>query len=106
MHVLTPILAAHGSNPAAAQLITAAKSLSSVPAAALYTVTIHQTPASVAQQVSTVRHDLTLLAIAGIWLPVGVGVIGLLLLGLAFRPRRRARAPRSDEPVTAWAAGA
>jgi hypothetical protein len=90
----------------AAQLIASAKSLADVPASPLYSVAIHQTPASVAAQVSSVRHDLTPLDIAGIWLPLAAGLIGLLLIALGFSGRRRAAAQLHGEAAPAQPASA
>jgi hypothetical protein len=66
--------------------------MAGTPASPLYTLTFHQTPASAAATVRTAGHNATLLTIVRIWIPVILGVLGLLLaspgLGLILNSRR------------------
>jgi hypothetical protein len=94
--VLTPILAAHQSNPVAARLIAAAGQLAGAPAQPLYTLTFQQTPASAAATAATAGHNATLLNLVRVWIPIALGVIGLILVLIAalliFTSRRRRKA--------------
>jgi hypothetical protein len=79
--VLVPILTAHKSNPAAARLLAAAGKLAGTRAQPLYSLTYHQTAASVAAAAGTAGHDAMLLGIVRVWIPVILGVLGLVLAG-------------------------
>jgi len=97
---LAPILAAHPGNPIATALAADGKKLVAAPAQPLYTLTFHQTPASVTDLAGQAGHNASLLKIFGMWIPIGLGVIGLILVGLAFigRWRRQPPAPKPAEP--------
>ena len=95
---LAPMLAAHPSNPAAAPLADGSKKLTAAPAQPLYTLTFHQTPASVTETAGQAGHNASLLRIIELWIPVGLGVIGLILAGLAFTGRWR-REPPAARPA-------
>jgi hypothetical protein len=95
---LAPILAAHPTNLAAAPLAAGSKKLAAAPAQPLYTLTFHQTPASVTQLAGQAGHNANLLRIFQMWIPIGLGVIGLILVGLAFTGRWR-REPPAAEPA-------
>jgi len=97
---LTPILAAHAANPAVARLAAAAGQLTSAPASPLYTISIHQTPASVANLVKTAKHNATLLTAVSLWFPIILGVIGLILIGVSLLLRHRRVRP-APVPVPA-----
>ena len=91
---LTLILAAHRTSPAAATLLAAAKQLTGLQAQPVYTLTFHQTPASAAAAVHTAAHNATLLGIVRVWIPVVLGVVGLVLVVLGvilMRLRRQAK---------------
>ncbi len=100
---LTPILAAHSSNPAAARLLAVMGKLASAPAQPLYTLTYYQTPASAAATARTAGHNAALLGIVRVWIPVILGVVGLVLagLGLLLMLRRRAGKRGADTGVPA-----
>lgn len=87
---LAPILAAHPASPVAARLAVITRQLAGAPAQPLYTMTFHQTPASVVDTAGTAGHSANLLNVLTVWIPVGLGVVGLLLVGLSFTGRRRA----------------
>jgi hypothetical protein len=95
---LAPILAAHPANPIAALLAAGSKKLAAAPAQPLYTLTFHQTPASVTDVAGQAGHNANLLRIFEMWIPIGLGVIGLILVGLAFTGRWR-REPPSTRPT-------
>jgi hypothetical protein len=97
---LAPMLAAHPANLAAAPLAAGSKKLTTAPAQPLYTLTFHQTPASVTETAGQAGHNANLLNILEMWIPVGLGVIGLILVGLAFtgRWRREPPAPKPTQP--------
>jgi len=88
---LTPILTAHSSNPVAARLLAAMGKLAGAPAQPLYTLTYHQTPASAASTARTAAHNATLLGIVRVWIPVILGVLGLVLVGLGLLLTLRSR---------------
>jgi len=90
---LAPILAAHPANPVAALLAAGSKKLAAAPAEPLYTLTFHQTPASVTDDAGQAGHNANLLNIFQMWIPVGLGVLGLILVGLAFTGRWRREPP-------------
>ena len=96
---LAPMLAAHPANLAAAPLAAGSKKMTAAPAQPLYTLTFHQTPASVTQTAGQAGHNASLLRIVEMWIPIGLGVIGLVLVGLAFigRWRREPPAARSAQ---------
>jgi Porin PorA len=95
---LAPILAAHPTNLVAAPLAAGSKKLVAAPAQPLYTLTFHQTPASVTQLAGQAGHNANLLRIFQMWIPIGLGVIGLILVGLAFTGRWR-REPPAAKPA-------
>ena len=95
---LAPILAAHPANPVAALLAAGSKKLTAAPAQPLYTLTFHQTPASVTETAGQAGHNANLLKILEMWIPIGLGVIGLILVGLAFTGRWR-REPLATKPT-------
>jgi len=95
---LAPMLAAHPANLAAAPLAAGSKKLTAAPAQPLYTLTFHQTPASVTETAGQAGHNANLLEIFEVWIPVGLGVIGLVLVGLAFTGRWR-REPPAAKPA-------
>ena len=95
---LTPMLAAHPANPDAAPLADGSKKLTAAPAQPLYTLTFHQTPASVTETAGQAGHNANLLRIIEQWIPVSLGVIGLILAGLAFTGRWR-REPPAAKPT-------
>jgi Porin PorA len=95
---LAPILAAHPANPVAALLAAGSKKLAAAPAQPLYTLTFHQVPASVTDDAGQAGHNANLLNIFEVWIPVGLGVIGLILVGLAFTGRWR-REPPAAKPA-------
>jgi Porin PorA len=95
---LAPTLAAHPANPAAAPLTAGSKKLTAASAQPLYTLTFHQTPASVTTVAGQAGHNADLLQIVEIWIPIGLGVIGLILVGLAFTGRWR-REPPAAKPT-------
>ena len=95
---LAPILAAHPTNPAVAPLVVGGKKLAAAPAQPLYTLTFHQTPASVTELAGQAGHNANLLRIFEMWIPIGLGVIGLILVGLAFTGRWR-REPPATKPA-------
>ncbi len=95
---LAPILAAHPANPVAALLVAGSKQLAAAPAQPLYTLTFHQTPASVTELTGQAGHNANLLKIFEMWIPIGLGVIGLILVGLAFTGRWR-REPLPTKPT-------
>jgi hypothetical protein len=71
-----------------------------VPTQRLYTLTCHQTPPSVSTQVKSAEHNASLLTIISLWFPIGLGVIGLILIGLSVaggRQGARARAGTSGK---------
>jgi len=90
---LAPILAAHPTNLAAAPLAAGSKKLVTAPAQPLYTLTFQQTPASVTNLAGQAGHNANLLRIFEMWIPIGLGVIGLVLVGLAFTGRWRREPP-------------
>jgi hypothetical protein len=98
---LAPILAAHPANPVVVALTADTKQLTSVPAQPLYSLTFHQTPASVASTADSIGHNASLLRIVSLWIPVTLGVIGLVLVGIAAVrvPRRRRAAQEIGTPV-------
>jgi len=95
---LAPMLAAHPANLAAAPLAAGSKKLTAAPAQPLYTLTFHQTPASVTETAGQAGHNANLLRIIEMWIPIGLGVIGLILVGLAFTGRWR-REPPAARPA-------
>jgi hypothetical protein len=95
---LAPMLAAHPANLAAAPLAAGSKKMTAAPAQPLYTLTFHQTPASVTETAGQAGHNANLLRIVEIWIPIGLGVIGLILVGLAFTGRWR-REPPAAKPA-------
>ena len=95
---LAPMLAAHPANLAAAPLAAGSKKLTAAPAQSLYTLTFHQTPASVTDTAGQAGHNANLLDIIEMWIPIGLGVIGLILVGLAFTGRWR-REPSAAKPT-------
>jgi hypothetical protein len=95
---LAPMLAAHPTNLAAAPLAAGSKKLIAAPAQPLYTLTFHQTPASITETAGQAGHNANLLRIVELWIPVGLGVIGLVLVGLAFIGRWR-REPPTTTPT-------
>ena len=95
---LTPMLAAHPSNLAAAPLADGSKKLTAAPAQPLYTLTFHQTAASVTETAGQAGHNANLLRIIEQWIPVGLGGIGLILAGLAITGRWR-REPPAAKPT-------
>ena len=95
---LAPILAAHPANPAAARLAVITRQLAGAPVQPLYTMTFHQTPASVSDTAGTAGHSANLLTALTVWIPAGLAVVGLLLAGLSLTGRRRA-GPSVSEPA-------
>jgi hypothetical protein len=95
---LAPILAAHPTNLVAAALAAGSKKLIAAPAQPLYTLTFHQTPASVSDDAGQAGHNANLLNIFRMWIPIGLGVLGLILVGLAFIGRWR-REPPTVKPT-------
>jgi hypothetical protein len=95
---LAPILAAHPTNPVAAPLLAGGKKLAAAPAQPLYTLTFHQTPASVTELAGQAGHNAAMLRIFEMWIPIGLGVIGLVLVGLAITGRWR-REPPTTKPA-------
>ncbi len=95
---LAPMLAAHPANLASAPLVAGSKKLTAAPAQPLYTLTFHQTPASVTETAGQAGHNANLLKIIEMWIPIGLGVIGLILVGLGFTGRRR-REPPAAKPT-------
>jgi Porin PorA len=95
---LAPMLAAHPANLAAAPLAAGSKKLTAAPAQPLYTLTFHQTPASVTETAGQAGHNANLLRIIEMRIPIGLGVIGLILVGLAFTGRWR-REPSAAKPT-------
>ncbi len=95
---LAPMLAAHPNNPAAAPLADGSKKMVAAAPQPLYTLTFHQTPASVTETAGAAGHNALLLSIVGLWIPVGAGVVGLVLVGLAFIGRWR-REPPATTPT-------
>jgi len=95
---LAPILAAHPTNPVAAALAAGGKKLAAAPAQPLYTLTFHQTPASVTELAGQAGHNANMLRIFQMWIPIGLGVIGLILVGLAFTGRWRREPPTIKSP--------
>jgi Porin PorA len=95
---LAPMLAAHPTNLAVAPLAAGSKKLTAAPAQPLYTLTFHQTPASVTETAGQAGHNANLLTIVEMWIPIGLGVIGLILVGLAFTGRWR-REPAAAKPA-------
>ena len=95
---LAPMLAAHPANLAAAPLTAGSKKLTAAPAQPLYTLTFHQTPASVTETAGQAGHNANLLRIIELWIPIGLGVIGLILVGLAFTGHWR-REPAAAKPT-------
>ncbi len=95
---LAPMLAAHPTNLAAAPLADGSKKMTAAPAQPLYTLTFHQTPASVTETAGEAGHNANLLRIVEMWIPIGLGVIGLILVGLAFTGRWR-REPPAAKPA-------
>jgi len=95
---LAPILAAHPTNPVVAPLVAGGKKLAAAPAQPLYTLTYQQTAASVTKDAGQAGHNANLLRIFQMWIPIGLGVIGLVLVGLAFTGRWR-RQPPSTKPT-------
>jgi len=93
---LAPMLAAHPANLAAAPLAAGSKKLTAAPAQPLYTLTFHQTPASVTETAGQAGHNANLLNIVEMWIPIGLGVIGLILIGLAFTGRWRREPPAAN----------
>lgn len=90
---LAPMLTAHPANLAAAPLAAGSKKLTAAPAQPLYTLTFHQTPASVTETAGQAGHNASLLRVIELWIPLGLGVIGLILVGLAFTGRWRREPP-------------
>jgi hypothetical protein len=95
---LAPMLAAHPANLASAPLAAGSKKLTAAPTQPLYTLTFHQTPASVTETAGQAGHNANLLNIVEMWIPIGLGVIGLILVGLAFTGRWR-REPSAAKPA-------
>jgi len=95
---LAPMLAAHPTNLAVAPLAAGSKKLTAAPAQPLYALTFHQTPASVTETAGQAGHNANLLTIVRMWIPIGLGVIGLILVGLAFTGRWR-REPAAAKPA-------
>lgn len=94
---LAPMLTAHPANLASAPLAAGSKKLTAAPAQPLYTLTFHQTPGSVTETAGQAGHNANLLNIVEMWIPIGLGVIGLILVGLAFTGRWR-REPTAAKP--------
>jgi hypothetical protein len=92
------MLAAHPTNLAVAPLAAGSKKLTAAPAQPLYALTFHQTPASVTETAGQAGHNAGLLRIVEMWIPIGLGVIGLFLVGLAFTGRWR-REPPAGTPT-------
>jgi hypothetical protein len=97
---LTPILAAHASNPQIAKLIDAVQKMDVSQAQPLYSLTFHQTQASVTATAGTVGHNAALLQAVGVWIPVALGVAGLVLAGLGVFVASRGRARRRTGAAT------
>jgi hypothetical protein len=95
---LAPILAAHPTNPVAAPLAAGGKKLAAAPPQPLYSLTYHQTPASVTDDAGQAGHNANLLRIFEMWIPIGLGAIGLILVGLAFIGRWRRQPPSTKSP--------
>jgi len=95
---LAPMLAAHPTNLVVAPLAAGSKKLTAAPAQPLYALTFHQAPASVTETAGQAGHNANLLTIVGMWIPIGLGVIGLILVGLAFTGRWR-REPAAAKPT-------
>jgi Porin PorA len=95
---LAPMLAAHPANLAAAPLAAGSKKLTAAPVQPLYTLTFHQAPASVTETAGQAGHNANLLTIFEMWIPIGLGVIGLILVGFAFTGRWR-REPPAAKPA-------
>jgi Porin PorA len=87
---LTPIIAAHFTNPVVTKLLAAGGQLTSPPARPLYTLTFHQTPASVAATAGTAGHNASQLKVISLWVPIGLAVTGVILIGSSLAGRRRA----------------
>lgn len=92
---LTPILEAHAANPVAARLIASASKLSSVKPTPMYSISASQTPASVATLVSSAKHDVTVLSLLKVWVPVVLIVVGLILIAVGLLVGRRRKAARA-----------
>ena len=88
----------HPANPAVAPLAAGSKKLTAASAQPLYTLTFHQAPASVTETAGQGGHNANLLLIVKMWIPIGLGVIGFILVGLAFTGRWR-RQPPAAKPT-------
>jgi hypothetical protein len=101
--VLTPILEAHATNPAAARLIASASKLSSVKPTPMYSISASQTPASAATLVASAKHNVTLLGLLKVWVPIVLIVVGLILVVVGLLVGRRKKAAgeaKAEETVT------
>jgi hypothetical protein len=95
---LAPMLAAHPANLASAPLAAGSKKLTAALAQPLYTLTFHQTPASVTETAAQAGHNANLLNVVEMWIPISLGVIGFILVSLAFTGRWR-REPSAAKPT-------
>jgi hypothetical protein len=97
---LTPIITAHITNPVVTKLLTASGQLTRPPARPLYTLAFHQTPASVAATAGAAGHNATRLKMIGLWMPIGLAVIGVILIGSSLAGRRRQTGPDVIAPAS------
>lgn len=70
-----------------------------VPLLAVLDIDLTQTPASIAEQAGDAASNSTLLALIGVWLPVALLLVGVVLIVIAVVRRRRPPAPGAPTPA-------
>jgi hypothetical protein len=98
MHAVTAILARHLAVPGVRDAMAAIDHIASAPPQPVYELRYTETPASVASTVTLARNQVGQIELATRDLPIGLGVLGLLLIGPAVvqLARRRRRSSSSS----------
>jgi hypothetical protein len=91
LHTLIAVMAAHPTVKGVPAALAALRSLAAAPPQKVYELQYTQTPASIAAMVSTANSQLRQISIVTYYVPIGMAVLGLLLLlgGIVIRLRRR-----------------
>lgn len=100
LRTVMTILQRHQSRPGVRQALSAISSLAARAAQPVYELRYTQTPATVASSVTLARSQISQIRLATLYLPLGLGVLGLLLISPAAASvvRRRRTATRHEPP--------
>jgi hypothetical protein len=103
MRTIVSVLDRHLAVPGVPAAVAAISSVESAPPAPVYELRYTETPAAVATSVTLARNQIGQINVATRDIPIGLGVLGLILVGLAtlggaFRRRRTSTGAVESEP--------